>query len=136
MPSKGAQLQQGRDTLDPFELSQRIEQKLERIFQLSSQTGSTTVTVFHNHSQKEKRSQKERMKAATTILGYILFCSMIPLKVTFLNCVTGAGTGTFDNIRFSGRANQQNAIRYDGVEGSAVIDASVTSVAPASSTTA
>ena len=29
------------------------------------------------------------------------------------------GTGTFDNIRFSGRANQQNAIRYDGVEGSA-----------------
>jgi hypothetical protein len=23
------------------------------------------------------------------ILGYILFCSMIPLKVTFLNCVTG-----------------------------------------------
>lgn len=34
------------------------------------------------------------------------------------------GVGTFDNIRFSGRANQQNAIRYDGVEGSAVIDSS------------
>jgi len=34
------------------------------------------------------------------------------------------GTGTFDNIRFSGRANQQNALRYDGVEGSAVIDSS------------
>jgi hypothetical protein len=35
-----------------------------------------------------------------------------------------AGGGTFDNIRFSGRANQQNAVRYDGVEGSAIIDAS------------
>lgn len=35
-----------------------------------------------------------------------------------------AGGGSYDNIRFSGRANQQNAIRYDGVEGSAIIDAS------------
>lgn len=35
-----------------------------------------------------------------------------------------SGTGTFDNIRFSGRANQQNAIRFDGVEGSSIIDAS------------
>jgi carboxypeptidase family protein len=34
------------------------------------------------------------------------------------------GTGTFDNIRFSGRANQQNAIRYDGVDGTGVVDAS------------
>jgi len=35
-----------------------------------------------------------------------------------------AGTGTFGDIRFSGRANQENVIRYDGVEGSAIIDAS------------
>lgn len=35
-----------------------------------------------------------------------------------------SGTGTFGDIRFSGRANQQNVIRYDGVEGSAIIDAS------------
>jgi len=34
------------------------------------------------------------------------------------------GSGTFDNIRFSGRANQQNAIRYDGVDGTGIIDAS------------
>jgi hypothetical protein len=34
------------------------------------------------------------------------------------------GTGTFADIRFNGRANQQNVIRYDGVEGSAIIDAS------------
>ncbi len=35
-----------------------------------------------------------------------------------------AGGGSYDNIRFSGRANQQNAIRFDGVEGSSIIDAS------------
>jgi hypothetical protein len=35
-----------------------------------------------------------------------------------------AGTGTFGDIRFSGRAVEQNVIRYDGIEGSAIIDAS------------
>ena len=35
-----------------------------------------------------------------------------------------AGTGTFGDIRFSGRANQQNVIRYDGVEGTGIIDSS------------
>jgi hypothetical protein len=35
-----------------------------------------------------------------------------------------SGTGTFGDIRFSGRAVQQNEIRYDGVEGTAIIDAS------------
>lgn len=35
-----------------------------------------------------------------------------------------AGGGSYDNIRFSGRANQQNAIRVDGIEASSIIDAS------------
>src|SRR5215469_10468667 len=35
-----------------------------------------------------------------------------------------AGGGSFDNIRFSGRANQENEVRFDGVEGSSLIDAS------------
>src|SRR5262245_12379274 len=33
-----------------------------------------------------------------------------------------AGTGTWQDIRFSGRAVEQNAIKYDGVDGSAVVD--------------
>jgi hypothetical protein len=35
-----------------------------------------------------------------------------------------AGGGSYDNIRFNGRANQQNAVRFDGVEGSSIIDSS------------
>jgi hypothetical protein len=35
-----------------------------------------------------------------------------------------AGGGSFDNIRFSGRSNQQNVIRYDGVGGGSIIDSS------------
>lgn len=34
------------------------------------------------------------------------------------------GSGTFGDIRFNGRAVEQNIVRYDGIEGSAVIDAS------------
>ena len=34
------------------------------------------------------------------------------------------GTGNFFDIRFSGRSNEQNAIRYDGIEATAIIDAS------------
>jgi hypothetical protein len=33
-----------------------------------------------------------------------------------------SGTGTWQDIRFSGRAVEQNVVRYDGVEGSAIID--------------
>lgn len=35
-----------------------------------------------------------------------------------------SGTGTFGDIRFSGRAVQQNVIRFDGIDGTAIIDAS------------
>ena len=35
-----------------------------------------------------------------------------------------AGSGSFDNIRFSGRANEQNAIRIDGGEATSILDAS------------
>ena len=34
------------------------------------------------------------------------------------------GSGSFDDIRFSGRANEQNAVRFDGIEGGSIIDSS------------
>lgn len=37
---------------------------------------------------------------------------------------TNAGTGTFDNIHFSGRAVEQNIIRLDGIEATSIIDTS------------
>jgi hypothetical protein len=35
---------------------------------------------------------------------------------------TTAGGGTYDNIRFSGRSNQQNVLRIDGISGGSIID--------------
>jgi hypothetical protein len=37
---------------------------------------------------------------------------------------TNSGIGTFDNLRFSGRAVEQNVIRLDGIEASSLIDSS------------
>ena len=37
---------------------------------------------------------------------------------------TNSGTGTFDNIRFSGRAVEQNILRLDGIEATSIIDTS------------
>jgi hypothetical protein len=37
---------------------------------------------------------------------------------------TNSGSGTFDNIRFSGRAVEQNIIRLDGIEATSIIDSS------------
>lgn len=36
---------------------------------------------------------------------------------------TNSGSGTFGDIRFNARATEQNIVRYDGIEGTAVIDA-------------
>lgn len=63
IPAKVAELQQLRDTLDPFELSRQIEGKLERIFQLSSQTGSTSSDPqFSQFSTAIHRKKKEPKK--------------------------------------------------------------------------
>src|SRR6266576_1830250 len=35
-----------------------------------------------------------------------------------------SGSGTYGDIRFSGRAVEQNEVRYDGIEGTAIIDTS------------
>ncbi|MCU1266115.1 MAG: hypothetical protein JWM21_2433 [Acidobacteria bacterium] len=35
-----------------------------------------------------------------------------------------SGSGTFGDIRFSGRAVEQNTVRFDGIEGTAIIDSS------------
>jgi hypothetical protein len=37
---------------------------------------------------------------------------------------SNSGSGTFSDIRFNARAVEQNIIRYDGIEGTAVVDAS------------
>jgi len=65
LPAKVAQLQQWRDTLDPFELSRQIEHKLERIFQLGSPTGSKEISdpqlsQFSTPIHRKKKEPKKK----------------------------------------------------------------------------
>lgn len=61
-------LQRRRDRLDPFVLAQQIRTKLDRIFELASDSNgqpaarSTASTVLHRLPQKEKSSKKERKR--------------------------------------------------------------------------
>ena len=62
-PSRVEQWQRLRESLDPFALSQQIQSKLERIFQLAAHPNGNRSTHFHGFHrlpQKEKRSKKER----------------------------------------------------------------------------
>ena len=34
---------------------------------------------------------------------------------------SSSGSGTFNDMRFSGRANEQNTIRYDGIQAGSVV---------------
>ena len=61
IPAKVAQLQHWRDTLDPFELSRQIEQKLERIFQLSCSQRVLNRSVIHNfHSFPQRFTERKK----------------------------------------------------------------------------
>ncbi|MDP2652407.1 MAG: integrase [Candidatus Omnitrophota bacterium] len=65
-PAKVATLETLLASLDPFELSQTIEKKLDRIYHRASRTHpnptprSTVSTTFHRLPQKEKSTKKER----------------------------------------------------------------------------
>lgn len=80
-------------------------------------TGEDTIVNTQSASMSANVSQRE--VEALPINGRQL--SQLYLQAPG---AVNTGTGTFSDIRFNGRANQQNVIRYDGVEGTAIVDAS------------
>lgn len=118
--AEGLNVQQFREV----RLSVGQERTLNIILQPASVTTEVTVsggdlTVIDTSSARIGVNVSEREVASLPLNGR---------QVSQLYLMTpgaiNTGSGTFDDIRFSGRSNQQNAIRYDGVEGSAIIDAS------------
>lgn len=61
-PRKVAQLKQLFCVLDPFELSRRIEEKLDRIYEMASKVSAFQRTVMpkiHNVNKREKEAKRE-----------------------------------------------------------------------------
>src|SRR5438874_10282482 len=109
---KGINLQVGQErtlniTLSPSSVSTEVN------------VSSGDLTVIDVSSAKMGANVNEREVAALPLNG-----RQVSQLYLLAPGAQTAGSGSFDNIRFSGRANQQNAIRIDGAEATSVIDAS------------
>lgn len=120
----GAAADLGPSEYTDITLTAGQERTLNIILQPASQTTEVTVSsgelvVVDTSSARVGANVNEREVARLPLNGRQLsqLYLMAPGAQT-------AGGGSYDNIRFSGRANQQNAVRFDGVEGSSIIDAS------------
>ena len=114
----------GPSELTGITLTAGQEREIELVLRPSVLHQSVTVSggqlvVVDTSSARIGANINQREAAALPLNGRQLsqLYLMAPGTVT-------AGGGSYDNIRFSGRANQQNAIRFDGIEASSIIDAS------------
>lgn len=101
------------------------EQKLD--VTLSAQGLTEDVTVVAGASEAAIDTGSARMGATVNereVVGLPLNGRQLSQLYLQAPGTVNSGSGTFGDIRFSGRAVQQNVVRYDGVEGSAIIDAS------------
>jgi hypothetical protein len=98
----------------------QVGQEIRRNIQLAVSTTNATVTV-----EGGAISAVDQSDAKLGVNVSEREVSNLPLngrQVSQLYLLTpgavNSGSGTYDNIRFSGRSNQQNIVRYDGVEAS------------------
>lgn len=107
-------------------LNLQVGQEIRRNFDMSVNAQQAVVTVesgaldaIDSTSAKIGVNVSEREVANLPLNG-----RQVSQMYLLTPGAVNSGSGTYDNIRFSGRSNQQNIIRYDGVEASSIIDAS------------
>jgi len=100
------------------------EQKLD--VALSAQGVTEDVTVTAGATEAAIDTASARMGATVNereVVGLPLNGRQLSQLYLQAPGTVNSGAGTFGDIRFSGRAVEQNIVRYDGIEGSAIIDA-------------
>ncbi len=107
-------------------LDLQVGQEVHRNFALSVSASTATVTVeggavdaLDLSSAKMGVNVTQREVADLPLNG-----RQVSQMYLLTPGAVNSGSGTYDNIRFSGRSNQQNIVRYDGVEATSIIDAS------------
>jgi len=117
--------QTGFSTLQAKGIILQVGQEIKENFTLRVQGDQSTVTVNSGSAALET--------ASATIGGNVASREIQELPINgrqisqlylLVPGATNAGSGTFDNIRFSGRSNEQNIIRLDGIEATSIIDTS------------
>jgi hypothetical protein len=112
------------NTFTNVQLNVGQEQKLD--VALSAQGVTEDVTVTAGATEAAIDTGSARMGATVNereVVGLPLNGRQLSQLYLQAPGTVNSGAGTFGDIRFSGRAVEQNIVRYDGVEGSAIIDA-------------
>jgi hypothetical protein len=113
------------NTITGVQINVGQEQKLD--IALSTQAVTETVTVVGGATEAAIDAGSAKLGATVNereVEGLPLNGRQLSQLYLQAPGSVNSGSGTFGDIRFSGRASNQNAVRYDGVEGSAIIDAS------------
>jgi hypothetical protein len=112
----------------PAELKQvrvTVGQEVHQDFELAVQSQSESILVEASSVQIDTSSARIGINVNPREVNQLPIngrqLSQLALQAPG---ATNAGSGTFNDLRFSGRSNEQNAVRYDGVDGSAIIDTS------------
>jgi len=114
---------QGFPPIEYTKLAVAVGQELSLPFELKPPGVSEAVTVVASSPVLDTSSAKvganvsEREVQGLPVNGRQMSQLMLQAPGS-----QNAGTGTWGDIRFSGRAVEQNVIKYDGVEASGVID--------------
>ncbi len=115
----------GFATLQAKGLTLQVGQELSRNFTLKVEGANSTVTVDSTTVALETASAKIGANIASREIQELpINGRQISQLYLLVPGATNAGTGSFDDIRFSGRSNEQNIIRLDGIEATSIIDTS------------
>ncbi|MBS1799201.1 MAG: TonB-dependent receptor [Acidobacteria bacterium] len=106
-------------------LTLQLGQELSQTYKLTLEGNQSTVSVEANAVDLDTSSAKIGGNVASREIENLpINGRQISQLYLLVPGATNAGSGTFDSIRFSGRSNEQNIIRLDGIEATSIIDTS------------
>ena len=113
----------GFSTLQAKGITLQVGQEISRNFTLDVEGAQTMVTVESGTASLDTESAKIGGNvSAREIEDLPINGRQISQLYLLVPGATNSGSGTFGDIRFSGRAVEQNIIRLDGIEATSIID--------------
>ncbi|HEY2040697.1 MAG TPA: TonB-dependent receptor [Edaphobacter sp.] len=113
----------GFSTLQAKGIVLQVGQEISRNFTLDVEGAQTMVTVESGTASLDTESAKIGGNVSTREIEDLpINGRQISQLYLLVPGATNSGSGTFGDIRFSGRAVEQNIIRLDGVEATSIID--------------
>jgi hypothetical protein len=115
----------GFSTLQAKGILLQVGQEINRNFTLNIESSQSTITVESGTTALDTESAKIGGNvSAREIQDLPINGRQISQLYLLVPGATNSGSGTFGDIRFSGRAVEQNIIRLDGIEATSIIDTS------------